>query len=59
MNIFEKYLKDIKEIINSNFKSLKLNISSNFDGIVFETPPSEFEFDLSSNIALVLAKKIK
>ena len=59
MNIFEKYLKDIKEIINSNFKSLKLNISSNFDGIVFETPPSEFEFDLSSNIALVLAKKNK
>ena len=31
----------------------------NFDDVVIEIPPQEFNFDLSSNVALVLGKKTK
>ena len=59
MNIFEKYLKKTVKIISKKIKELNIDSSVNFEGIIFETPPEEFDFDLSSNIALVLAKKSK
>ena len=59
MNIFEIYLKKIQELIISNAKILKIETNISFSGTVVESPPQEFNFDLSSNIALVLAKKTK
>ena len=59
MNFFETYLKKIKNLINKNYKVLNIESEVNMDGVIIETPPIEFNFDLSTNIALVLAKKTK
>jgi arginyl-tRNA synthetase len=59
MNIFEIYLKKIQELIISNSVNLKINSNIDFSGTAVESPPQEFNFDLSSNIALVLSKKTK
>tara|TARA_B100001093_G_scaffold499439_1_gene548684 strand:- start:1094 stop:2818 length:1725 start_codon:yes stop_codon:yes gene_type:complete len=56
MNIFEEYLSKITALILKNQKSLELNNLNNFKGITVETPPSEFDFDLSCNACLILAK---
>jgi arginyl-tRNA synthetase len=59
MNIFEDYLNKITFLILKNQNFLKLNNLDNFKGVIVETPPAEFNFDLSSNICLVLGKKNK
>jgi arginyl-tRNA synthetase len=58
MNILEIYLKKIQDLIVKNNNILKIDPDINFLGTTVETPPQEFNFDLSSNIALVLAKRI-
>jgi arginyl-tRNA synthetase len=57
MNIFETYLKKIQDLIIKNSSILKIDSNVNFAGTVVESPPQKFNFDLSTNIALVLAKK--
>ena len=59
MNIFETYLKEIQNLINKNCKILNIESNNIIEGVVIEVPPPEFNFDLSTNIALVLAKKSK
>jgi len=59
MNIFHIYKKKIQNLILSNFEVFNIDSNMNIDGIVIEVPPEEFNFDLSSNVALVLAKKTK
>ena len=59
MNIFEIYLNKIQDLILVNSKILKIENNISFLGTLVETPPQKINFDLSSNIALVLAKKIK
>ena len=61
MNIFEDYTKKINSVIQKNQKILELKNLNEFKGIVVESPPSEFNYDLSTNAALVLGKinKIK
>ena len=59
MNIFEIYLKKLQDLIIKNNSKLNLDASINFSGTLIESPPQEFDFDLSSNIALVLAQKTK
>ena len=59
MNIFEIYKKKIQNLIIANCKQLNIDSKINFDGVVIEIPPTQFNFDLSSNIALVLGKKSK
>ena len=59
MNIFDYYLKKLLKIIIDNHKKLNIDISTDLSGVVIETPPQEFQFDLSTNISLVLAKKSK
>ena len=59
MNIFENYLEKFNNLVLSNLDKLNLEKSINFDGVVIEIPPQEFNYDLSTNIALVLAKKSK
>ena len=59
MNIFENYLEKFNNLVLSNLDKLNLEKNINFDGVVIEIPPQEFNYDLSTNIALVLAKKSK
>ena len=59
MNIFATYLRKVENLIKKNYKFLNIEADINIGGVIFETPPLEFNFDLSSNIALVLAKKTK
>ena len=59
MNVFEIYLKKIQDLIIANCDNLQIDSNISFSGSIIETPPQEFNFDLSSNIALVLAKKTK
>ena len=56
MNIFEEYINKITTLILKNQKLLKLDNLNNFKGIVVESPPVEFNFDLSCNAGLVLGK---
>ncbi len=57
MNIFEKLKKDIIDTVEQNKKNLNIKLNDNYKGVVVETPPKEIKYDLSCNIALVLAKK--
>ena len=54
MNVFEEYINKITALILKNQKLLKLDNLNNFRGIVVESPPVEFNFDLSCNAGLVL-----
>jgi arginyl-tRNA synthetase len=56
MNIFEHYLSKINNLIISHKQELKLNNLNNLKSINLEVPPEHFNFDLSCNISLVLAK---
>ena len=56
MNILEEYLNLIKILIAGNQKLLKLDNLNEFKGVIVEIPPAEFNYDLSCNICLILAK---
>ncbi len=59
MNIFDNYLSKINEIILDNKKLLKLTTLDNLVNINLEVPPDHLDYDLSSNVSLVLAKTNK
>ena len=59
MNIFENYLSKINEIILDNKNTLKISILDNLDKASLEVPPEHFNYDLSSNVSLVLGKSNK
>ena len=59
MNIFTHYLEIVKKTLHPKLNDFKIDQNIAFDGVVFEIPPEEFDFDLSSNISLVLGKKSK
>jgi len=59
MNIFDHYLIEIKNLILANTDVLKLDKTDNLSGVNLEVPPEEFDFDLSCNIAMVIAKQNK
>jgi arginyl-tRNA synthetase len=56
MNIFEKFLINFKSQVLENKNKLSLKNLNEFKGVVVENPPVEFNFDLSCNICLILAK---
>jgi arginyl-tRNA synthetase len=56
MNIFDKFLKEIKSVILKNEKNLNLLIFNDFKGVVVESPPEKFDYDLSCNVCMVLSK---
>ena len=56
MNIFENYLIKINKLILKNKNSLELYNLDNLKNINLEVPPEYFNFDLSTNISLVLSK---
>ena len=57
MNIFDNYLSEINKIILGNKDILNLKNLENLNDINLEVPPDQFNFDLSTNISLVLAKQ--
>ena len=57
MNIFENYLFKIKKIILENKDNLNLENIEILSDVNLEIPPEHFNYDLSTNIALVLSKK--
>ena len=56
MNIFENYLSKINLLIQQNKNILELENIENLKSVNLEVPPEHFNFDLSSNISLVLSK---
>jgi len=59
MNIFEIYQKKIQNLITENSQLLNIESDINIKEFTIEIPPLDFNFDLSTNIALVLAKRTK
>jgi arginyl-tRNA synthetase len=56
MNIFELYLDKIKSILIDLNKKDELIIPETFNGINAEIPPTKFDCDISTNVAMVLSK---
>ena len=56
MNIFDKYLDNIKKILLDLSKKGDLILPSSLDGITAEIQPSKFDSDISTNVAMVLSK---
>jgi arginyl-tRNA synthetase len=56
MNIFEYYLLEINNLILDHKEDLNLKNLDNLKSVNLEVPPEKFNFDLSCNISLVLAK---
>ncbi len=56
MNIFDNYLSKINKIILENKEGLQLQNLENLKNVNLEVPPEHFDFDLSTNISLVLSK---
>ena len=59
MNIFEYYLNKINKIILDNKSNLNLNHLDDLKNVNLEVPPEHINFDLSSNVCLVLSKANK
>ena len=56
MNIFKENEKKITDLIKKNKNTLGLNVLGDFKSINIEIPPSDFDYDLSCNVCLVLGK---
>ncbi len=56
MNIFDKYLNNIKKTLLDLSKKGDLILPSSLDGITAEIPPSRIDSDISTNVAMVLSK---
>ena len=56
MNIFDQYLDRIKKTLFDLSKNGNLILPENLDTITAEIPPSKFNSDISTNVAMVLSK---
>ncbi len=56
MNIFDQYLDKIKKILLDLSKNGKVILPDKLDGINTEIPPSKFDSDISTNVAMFLSK---
>ena len=59
MNIFENFLDIIKKIILDENKKNNLFLPEKLNNINVEIPPSNFDSDLSTNVAMILSKPNK
>jgi len=59
MNIFQDYLIKIKQIIQIASDEKKLILPDKLSSINVDTPPSNFDGDISTNVAMVLSKPNK
>ena len=56
MNIFEQFLDKIKKTLLDLSKKGDLILPDTLNGITAEIPPSKFDSDISTNVAMVLSK---
>ncbi|MDC3089740.1 arginine--tRNA ligase [Candidatus Pelagibacter sp.] len=56
MNIFDQYLDKIKNILFDLSKNGNIVLPEKMDGITAEIPPTKFNSDISTNVAMVLSK---
>tara|TARA_B100000963_G_scaffold361479_1_gene397124 strand:- start:2290 stop:4014 length:1725 start_codon:yes stop_codon:yes gene_type:complete len=56
MNIFENYFTEIKKVVLDNKSVLGISEIDNISSFSVEVPPEHFDFDLSTNVSLILAK---
>ena len=56
MNIFDTNLDKIKKIIIDQNKKGSLKLPDNLDSINVDIPPKQFDYDISTNVAMVLSK---
>ena len=56
MNIFEIYLKKIKDLILTLNKEGLIEIPKDLNSINVDIPPQQFDSDISTNVAMVLSK---
>ena len=56
MNIFDLYLNKLIILIQNSNNEGSIELPSSLSGINVDTPPSNFNFDISTNIAMVLSK---
>ena len=56
MNIFDQYLDKIKKTLFDLSKNGELILPENLDIITAEIPPSKFDSDISTNVAMILSK---
>ena len=56
MNIFEIYLKKIKDLIIGLSKEELIQIPKDLNSINVDIPPEKFDSDISTNVAMVLSK---
>ena len=56
MNIFDLYLDKIKILIKKLNKEGALELPESLNGINVDIPPANFDFDISTNVAMVLSK---
>ena len=56
MNIFEEYKNKLLEIIKKAEKSKLLTLPENLNGINVDSTPPKIDFDISTNVSMVLSK---
>ena len=56
MNIFETYLKKIKSLIIDLKEEGLLEVPETLNGINVDIPPTDFNYDVSTNVAMFLSK---
>ena len=56
MNIFDIYLERIKDLINQLNKDGLIELPDSLNGINVDIPPPNYDYDISTNIAMVLSK---
>jgi len=59
MNIFDLYLDKIIILIKKLNKDKSLELPQSLSGINVDIPPSNFDYDISTNVAMVLSKANK
>ena len=59
MNIFDIYLNKIIFLVKKLNKEGSLELPATLAGINVEIPPSNFDYDISTNVAMVLSKTNK
>ena len=56
MNIFDLYLEKIKNLLFLLNKNESLTLPKNLNNLNVDIPPSNFKCDISTNVAMILAK---
>ncbi len=59
MNIYKIYLAKIQNVLIKNKSLINISSKKDLNYIIVESPPEKFNFDFSSNVAMVLAKIVK